>query len=420
MVRRPEPPTRGELRTLNGIQLTLALALCLPGMAIALGFGRTGAVTAVMIASLPITTLQTPGRITLSRSMRYDRQLAVDFGAQATSQVFAVMAVLLGAGVWGLATASVVRALVGTALMALMSIGFNRPSLRGWRTFGPLLRFGMNFQASWYTFVAREQGINIAIGLVAGVASLGVWTFTNRIFQLPSLAFSSLYVVGFPAMSNLLARGEDPAPVILRTVRRAGIAGTFIFPTFAAVSPQLIPVVFGEKWSSAAEILPFVCLSTLLLGSIAVASTSYLSAAGRPGIVAIASGSLGVFWIGVTTWLLPLIGVAAVGVGNLVGAVVEAAILSWATRRMAGVYPHRPLVRPLCVAVVAGSLGLLLCTSGPTGLWIAIASGLVTLAAAGAGLWLVCRKDLTDTFLLAWSAVWRALPKSRRASAQAA
>ncbi len=90
-------------------------------------------------------------------------------------------------------------------------------------------------------------------------------------------------------MSNLLARGEDLAPVILRTVRRSAIAATFVFPTFAAASPQLIPAVFGDPWRDAADIMPFICLSTFILGSIAVASTSYLFAAGRPGIIAWAS-----------------------------------------------------------------------------------------------------------------------------------
>ena len=124
MIRRPQPPTRSELRTINGIQLVLALALCIPGVVIALGFGRTGAVTAIMIASLPITMLQTPGRIMLARDMRYDRQLAVDFGAHASFQLFSVVAVALGAGVWGLATGSIVRATVGTLLTAALSIGF--------------------------------------------------------------------------------------------------------------------------------------------------------------------------------------------------------------------------------------------------------------------------------------------------------
>ena len=240
-------------------------------------------------------------------------------------------------------------------MIAAVSIGFNAPSLRGWRGYGGLIRFGLSFQASWYTFVAREQGLNIVVGVVAGVASLGIWTFTNRIFQLPSLAFSSLYVVGFPAMSNLLARGEDPAPIILRTVRRAAIAGTFVFPAFAATSPQLIPTVFGDQWRDAADIVPFICLSTLILGSISVASTSYLSAAGRPGVVALASAALGVIWLGMTAVLLPVIGVTAIGVGNLGGAVVEAVILNVATRRMTEVAPYRPLLRPLAVALVAGT-----------------------------------------------------------------
>ncbi len=91
MVRRPKPPTRAELRTMNGIQLTLALALALPTAAVSLGFGRAGAITALMVMSLPIMTLQTPGRITLTRSMRYDRQVMADAGSTVISQVLAVL-----------------------------------------------------------------------------------------------------------------------------------------------------------------------------------------------------------------------------------------------------------------------------------------------------------------------------------------
>ena len=415
MIRRPQPPTRAELRTLNGIQLALALAICLPSVVIALGFGRTGAITAIMIASLPITMLQTPGRTVLSREMRYDRKLAIDFGAQASFQLFSVVSVALGAGVWGLATGSIVRAVVGTLLTASLTIGFIAPSLHGWRAFGELARFGLSFQASWFAWLGRELGLNIVVGVVAGVASLGIWTFTNQIFQLPALAFTSLYIVGFPAMSSLLARGEDPAPIILRTVRRAAIAATFVFPTFAAASPELIPSIFGEKWRDAADIIPFICLSTLILGSVAVASTSYLSAAGRPGVVAWASASFGVIWIAITVPLLPVIGVAAIGVGNLAGTLVEVFILDRATRRTAGVAPHEPLLRPLAVALVAGTGGWLLCTSGPSGLWIALAAGALTVALSVIGLRLLCHMDLKDTLRLAGSVISSSLLSFRRA-----
>ena len=393
-------------------------AVCLPVFLAAPFFGLTGAVTAVMVASLPITTLQAPSRIVLARDMRYDRQLMVDFGSQTASMIFMVVAVLLGAGVWGLAFGAVVKAVVGTVLAALVAVPFTLPSLRGWRTYGPLVRFGLSFQASWFMFVAREQGLNVVVAVMGGVAPLGVWAFTNRIFQLPLIAFSSLYVVGFPAMSNLLARGEDPAPVIMRAVRRAAIAATFIFPLFAATSPSLIPLVFGSQWSDASQIVPFICLSTLILGSISVAATSYLTASGRPGIVAWATAALGLFWIAITAALLPLVGLAAIGIGNLAGAIVESAILSVATRRSTGVSPYRPLLRPLAVALFAGACGWSLSIGGGANLSTAVASGALTLTLAAAGLWLVCRDDLRNTLDLAAGAVRAALAPLRRAPAE--
>jgi O-antigen/teichoic acid export membrane protein len=420
MVRRPEPPTRAELRTMNGIQLTLALAVCLPVAAIALGFDRAGAVTAVMILSLPIVTLQTPGRITLSRAMRFDRQAAADAGSQVISLALTVVAVALGAGVWGLASGAVIKAIAATLLINRLSGGLQRPSLRGWREYGGVLLFGVKFQASFYTFLAREQGLNVLLAATAGVGPLGIWAFTNRIFQLPSLAFNSLYVVGFPAMSNVLARGEEIGPIILRTVRRAAIVGTFIFGTFAAASPKLVPAVFGEQWRDVASIIPLICLSTVLLGSISVAASSYLPAVGRPGIVAIASACLGVIWLGVTAAFLPSIGVAAIGVGNLAGAVVEAAVLNAATKQTSGVAPYRPLVRPLVVAVLSGGLGWLVCVEGPDGFLTAVAAAILTCGLAALGLWLLCRKDLADIVQLAFGSVRSAVPGLRRPSAQAA
>lgn len=416
MIRRPEPPTRAELRTLNGIQLTLALAVCLPAAGIALGFGRTGAVVALMVLSLPITALQGPGRITLTRTMRYDRQVAAEVGSQVTAQVLTVVAVVLGAGVWGLAGGVVVRAVGLTVLICLLSTGFHRPSLRGWRGFGGIVRFGLSFQACWYAVLAREQGLNILIALVGGVVPLGIWTFTNRILQLPALGFNSLYVVGFPAMANVLARGETIGPIILRTVRRAAVAGTLIFATFAAVSPKLIPAAFGAPWQDAALIIPLVCLSTLLHGSISVAASSYLTASGRPGIVAIASVCLGVIWLAITAALLPSMGVVAIGIGNLAGALVDAAVLNAATKRTSGVAPYRPLLRPLAVALLGGGLGLLFCIEGPDGFLTAAAAGVLTFFLCALGLLAVCRKDLTDIVQISLGSLRSAVPRLRKRS----
>ena len=161
MIRRPEPPTRAELRTMNGIQLALALAVCLPTVAIALGFGRTGAVTAIMIASLPITMLQTPGRIVLLREMRYDRKLAIDSGTQTSFQV-SPSSLSRSVRAFGGSPRIDRQGRRGDAADRGRQHRLRAPSLRGWRGTGACpVRAEASRQQS-YTLQAREQGLNIA------------------------------------------------------------------------------------------------------------------------------------------------------------------------------------------------------------------------------------------------------------------
>jgi O-antigen/teichoic acid export membrane protein len=418
LIRRPEPPTRGELRTLNGIQLAISAAILVPTCLIAVPLGRAGAITVIIVASLPITMLQTPGRVVLARSMRYDRQALIDFGGNASFYVFAVTTVALGAGVWGFATATIVRASVSTSLAAVLAIGFLAPSLRSWRSQRALVGFGIRFQATWFLQILREQGVNAVTAVVAGLQTLGLWALASRLIQLPVLAFTSLYTVGFPAMANLLSRGEDAGPVILRVVRRASIGATLVFPAFAAASPELVPALFGEPWRDAAKVVPYIALSTLILSSISVGASSYLNAAGRPGIVAAATGLFGVVWIAVTASLLPIVGISAIGIGNLCGGLVEASILDRATHRQAGVTPYRPLLRPLGVALLAGSVGLIVAHAGTSGFAGAVMAGGVAFGLSALGLRLTCRDDLRDAVGLGTEALRTAIPRLRRGSAQ--
>jgi O-antigen/teichoic acid export membrane protein len=194
-------------------------------------------------------------------------------------------------------------------------------------------------------------------------------------------------------------------------VRRASIGATLVFPAVAAACPELIPALFGEPWRDAADALPFVCLSTLVLGSIAVGASSYLNAAGRPGVVAKATASFGVVWVALTAALLPTLGVAAIGIANLCGALVEAAVLDRATFRSAGVAPHRPMLKPLAVAIPSGILGWMACVTAPPGLVTALGAGALTVGLCCVGLSLVCRSDFKDTLRLGAGAMRSAMSR---------
>ena len=300
-----------------------------------------------MVASIPITTLQMPGRVVLSRAMRFDRQVAIDFLAQASFYAFAVTAVALGAGVWGLATATVVKAVVGTVLIATLGMGLS--ALAPWLAEVTATWFASASASRpprWRSWPASRR-LNAVVAVVA--RGLHAGSLEPRKPTHPG-AGARLRL----ALGRGLSRDVEPDLAKERTSARSYSArsaaprssATLVFPVFAAASPELIPSLFGEQWREAAVVIPWIALSTLMLGSISGATSGYLAAVGRPDLVAWATAAFGVVWIAVTAPLLPVMGVAAIGVGNLSGALVEVVLLDRATRTTAGVAPYRPLLAP--------------------------------------------------------------------------
>src|SRR5687768_17428702 len=78
LIRRAESPTRAELRSVLALQLTLTGALAIAAAGIASLFGSGGAVVAVMMCGLPLGAIQTPGRVVLSRALRFRVLTGVD------------------------------------------------------------------------------------------------------------------------------------------------------------------------------------------------------------------------------------------------------------------------------------------------------------------------------------------------------
>ena len=248
---------------MNGIQLAFALTFCVPICLIALEFGRTGAVTALMVASLPITLLQTPGRIMLNREMRYDRQLAIDVFGQMSFQLFAVVAVLLGAGVWGLAFASVVRAVAGTLLTRLLTarVGPSFAARLAWLT-AVLVRFGLKLSGE-LVYVGRPrtraQHRRCCRGGGSSLGDLDVYQPDFRSFLRSHSIRSTSWAFPRCRICSLEAKTRHRSSFERSGERRS--SRRFVFPSFTAAA-RTHPVIFGEHGARPPDILPFICLST--------------------------------------------------------------------------------------------------------------------------------------------------------------
>jgi O-antigen/teichoic acid export membrane protein len=374
LIRRPEEPHREDLRALLGFQLVLTIVL---GGAVALiasaaPLGRIGLVTAIMMPALPLLAFRAPSFIVFERNLNYAPLVRVEVAEEVSYYVWGITAVVLGAGVWGLATSSVIKALVGTlAILSVSPVARLVPSC-SWQRLKPMLGFGVKFQAVELVNTGGLQLLNLGVAGIGGFAVLGLWTLAWRLAQIPYMLFSALWRVSYPAAAQLLSAGESSRRMIERGLGLAAVAtGAILAVATGAVSP-LIAVVFGSRWGSVADVLPVAFFALQLSGPISVATAGYLYAVGDTSAVLRAATATSVVWLLVTLPLVSTLGVVAVGLGWMVSSLIEIPILALPVKRRTGAEFLRPVIVPWVAGSVGGASGWLVSRTVDRGLVAAL------------------------------------------------
>jgi O-antigen/teichoic acid export membrane protein len=309
---------------------------------------------------------------------------------------WAVGAVALGLGVWGLATAAVVRAIVGSAtVIAIGPLGLIQPRW-SWSHVRPLLGFGLKYQATGLLQIVQQQGLSVGVAAVAGVSVLGVWSLASRVLQVPILLFISVNRVVFPSMSRLLGAGADVRPVIERGVATLATLTAAVTIALVGFAPFL-PTLVGSNWDEVPQLLLWSSVALVLSAPITVATGGYLFAAGAAGTVAIATVASSVAWFGIAFPLLTSLGPRAIGIGWVASGIVYAGVLWRATFARSGAAIGRRLAVPTAVGLAATVVSWLIADSAPTNVGAALAGTAAGEAILLAGLAGLSRTALNDT-----------------------
>lgn len=399
LVRRPAPPSRDELRVVLGLQLVLAVAFAAAITAVAWPFGRTGQIAAAMAWSLPLGAARTPAAVVLERRLEYRVIVLVELVDTLVYYGWAVAGALLGFGVWALATAALARAVAGTlVILARCPEGRVGPRV-DLRRVRELLGFGATIQAVGLANIARDQGLNLGLAAIGGVTVLGLWTLSYRVLQLPFLVFESLWRVSFPAMSRLLAAGEDVVRALDRGVRRSAVATALVLAPLAATATLLVPLAFGREWDAAASVVPTAALGLMLSGPLSAMAGGYLYAVGDARAVLRGVVLHTAAWALVALPLVDRLGVAAMGWGWLAACVVETVVLSRAVRRHAGTPLLAGLVVPT-LAAAGGAVAGRYAADAAGGVAGVLAGGAVAVVVTSLVLAVADRGSLRDTGVL--------------------
>jgi O-antigen/teichoic acid export membrane protein len=397
LIRRPAPPAIGELQALLAFQLSLSIGLAALTAVLAVPFGRTGWVIAVMVSSMPLAMLQLPGRIVLERSLSYHRLAIVELAQVFAYHAWAIGLVLAGFGVWGLATATLaMRAVAAIAMALACPAAVVRPRFM-WSRVRPLIGFGLRFQGASVTTFVEAQGLNASIAVIAGISTLGLWSLARRVMEIPFLLFESLWRVSFPTMSQLIAAKEDVRSLIERAVGMAAIGSGIILTGLAASAPGLVPGLFGEQWRGAVNIVPPACLALAIAGPLSVATVGYLYAVGDAAAVLRAHVARMITLFAVALPLLPVLGAPATGVGWLAASIVDSIFLGRATLQWTSAHLIRPLLVPVTVGSGSAATGWLLSEWGGADLVSGVVGGTTAVALFTAGVFLLSGNLLRET-----------------------
>lgn len=196
----------------------------------------------------------------LERELRYRSIAKAHVAGGVSGSLATLVAALSGAGVWAL----VAGALVSAAVRAIGCIwsygGVVVPGRVRFADLRPMVNVGGHTLAWRVLWFWSSQADSLLLGLQLTARALGFYNVASQLSMLPATkAMEAVNKVAFP----LLCRSRDDAAQTTAIVDRLrallALYGFGVCWTLAAVAPEFVGFVLGDKWSAAA--LPLALLS---------------------------------------------------------------------------------------------------------------------------------------------------------------
>ncbi|MDQ4099728.1 MAG: oligosaccharide flippase family protein, partial [Chloroflexota bacterium] len=266
----------------------------------------------------------------LRKRLQFQRRVVPELGRALTKGGTSVGFAFAGLGAWSLVAGQVASSLV--AALLYWSVSQSRPRLEfDWSIARALCRYGAQYAMFALLAVAIKDVDYLVIGRRMTADDLGYYTLA---FRLPELAIlGTCYVFSatlFPIFAKLQMDPLRLAAAFARAVRLLLLATLPLGVGMSLVSPELVRVVFSEKWIPAVPALRWLALYASVTAVSFIAGDVY-KAVGRTGLLnVLALGRLAltapVIWLATTHGIEGVAG-AQFAVACLVAAVEVIVVL---------------------------------------------------------------------------------------------
>ena len=269
------------ISVLTGILLTLG-GIATSGLVAAFfGEPRLAPVLRWLSLSLILTALCSTQVAILQRKLDFKSLAIRSLAATTVGGIVGVSLAIAGFGVWSLVAQNLANGL--TAVVVLWRASAWRPGFRLSKYhYKELFTFGVFVVGNNMLKVLVRRSNDFLIGYFLGPTLLGYYTIGYRLLLvIVRLVTGIINSVAFPAFARLQ---HDP-----KRMRRAFYSVTqhitlLAFPVFfglAAIAPELVPALFGEKWAPSITIMQVLALIGIVQ-SVLVFNGSVIKASGKP------------------------------------------------------------------------------------------------------------------------------------------
>jgi O-antigen/teichoic acid export membrane protein len=365
LVRMPEEPTRDLQAAVIGCLFAVTAAIALAVLAASFllmpalgGESKVLEVASVTLLALPLYATRAVPIAMMDRGMSFGRVALVETADTIAFNAFALTGALAGLGVFSLAGAVPVGALLGMVVAWCLQDSARRPRF-DFARIKPLIGFGSQVSILGVLYLGRDLGYVLIISALAGAPVAGFYAMAKRLFSFPTAMAAAVSRVGLPTLSQ---SGADSAN---RTARMIGVIACVCALPLALVAGSirpLITVILGTEWLPVEDIVLYGSLSMLLGASLSSSINSYRLSEAKPtaAVVAIAVElATGFVLVAALIGGLDETGIGiAMTVGTLAGCAVLLATSNSAVR--AGV---PVVVRAAAISAIAAAAGRALALS---------------------------------------------------------
>lgn len=342
LVKQDGPLSSRQLGTAYACLLVSSMVVVTLGVVAVLVADQVGvdvpdrAVLLLLLVSIPVNVLWAPAQAALERAYAYRQLGTVELIGDLVLYGTSIALVAAGGGPVGAAAGYLawqVWLLISSHATARIwpSIALDRGYLRSMLGFGGLMTLGG----------ALERGkllVNpLIVGPLLGAVAVGQIALALRVIETLSIIQRAARRLSFVTLSS--ARGDVRR---LRQALQEGgalvVAGTAVPLALACVAaPVGIPLLFGQEWRAAADVLAMLTVGTIL-GSAFVLPSSLLVVTGGQRLVTVAAGARLFLLVAATFLLVPVLGEVGYGVASAC-AIIGNAGLAVAVRRRIGGLP---------------------------------------------------------------------------------